>query len=138
MTRLVLWVAALWSSSLGLIGFLVVPLLFARLPTPAMAGNMAAGLFQAQTWISLLCGLVLLLSARSNRPTPLALRSSTVYMFITAGMLLAFLSEFAVAPHIVARDNLRLWHGIGSAMFALQFLSASLVFWKLTPPAHVP
>ncbi|MEI6599591.1 MAG: DUF4149 domain-containing protein [Comamonadaceae bacterium] len=138
MTRLVLWVAALWSSSLGLIGFLVVPLLFARLPTPAMAGNMAAGLFQAQTWISLLCGLVLLLGARSNRPTPLALRSSTVYMFITAGMLLAFLSEFAVAPHIVARDNLRLWHGIGSAMFALQFLFASLVFWKLTPPAHVP
>ena len=138
MTRLVLWVAALWSSSLGLIGFLVVPLLFARLPTPAMAGNMAAGLFQAQTWISLLCGLVLLLGARSNRPTPLALRSSTVYMFITAGMLLAFLSEFAVAPHIVARDNLRLWHGIGSAMFALQFLFASLVFWKLTPSAPVP
>jgi len=138
MTRLVLWVAALWSSSLGLIGFLVVPLLFARLPTPAMAGNMAAGLFQAQTWISLLCGLVLLLSARSTRPTPFALRSSTVFLFITAGMLLAFLSEFAVAPHIVARENLRLWHGIGSAMFALQFLFASLVFWKLTPPAHVP
>jgi hypothetical protein len=135
MTRLAIWVAALWSGSLGLIGFLVVPLLFARLPTPAMAGNMAACLFQAQTWISLLCGLVLLLSARSNRPTPLALRSSTVYMFITAGMLLAFLSEFAVAPHIVARDNLRLWHGIGSAMFALQFLFASLVFWKLTPLA---
>ena len=138
MTRLALWAVALWWSSLGLIGFLVVPLLFARLPTPAMAGNMAAGLFQAQTWISLLCGLVLLLGARSNRPTPLALRSSTVYMFITAGMLLAFLSEFAVAPHIVARENLRLWHGIGSAMFALQFLFASLVFWKLTPPAHVP
>jgi hypothetical protein len=55
-------------------------------------------------------------------------------MFITGGMLLALLSEFAVAPHILARDNLRLWHSIGSAMFALQFLLVSVVFWKLTPP----
>ena len=138
MTRLVLWVAALWWSSLGLIGLVVVPLLFARLPTPAMAGHMAGGLFQAQSWISLLCGLVLLLSGQSRRLTLPTLRSPAVFMCITAGMLLAFLSEFAVAPHIVARENLRLWHGIGSAMFALQFLFASLVFWKLTPPAPVP
>jgi hypothetical protein len=58
-------------------------------------------------------------------------------MFITAGMLLAFLSEFAVAPRILARENLRLWHGIGSAMFALQFLFVSLVFWKVTSPASI-
>ena len=137
MTRLVLWVAALWWSSLGLIGFLVVPLLFARLPTPAMAGHMAGGLFQAQSWISLLCGLVLLLSGQSKRLTLPTLRSPTVVMCITAGMLLALLSEFAVAPHILARENLRLWHGIGSAMFALQFLFASIVMWKLTPPAPI-
>jgi hypothetical protein len=138
MTRLVLWAAALWWSSLGLIGFLVVPLLFARLPTPAMAGNMAAGLFQAQTWISLLCGLLLLLGGQSRGPVPLALRWPTVFMFITGGMLLALLSEFAVAPHILARENLRLWHSLGSAMFALQFLLVSLVFWKLTPPTVIP
>jgi len=137
MTRLVLWVAALWWSSLGLIGLVVVPLLFARLPTPAMAGNMAGALFQAQSWISLLCGLVLLLGRQSRRPVPLGLRSPTVFMFITGGMLLALLSEFAVAPHILARENLRLWHGIGSAMFALQFLFASIVMWKLTPPAPI-
>ena len=137
MTRFALWAAALWWSSLGLIGFLVVPLLFARLPTPAMAGNMAAGLFQVQTWISLVCGLVLLLSGQSRRRTSPALLSPAVLMFIMAGMLLALLSEFAVAPRILARDNLRLWHGIGSAMYALQFLFVSLVFWKLTPPASI-
>jgi len=137
MTRLALLVAALWWSSLGLIGFLVVPLLFARLPTPAMAGAMAGALFQAQSWISLLCGLVLLLGRQSRRPVPLGLRSPTVFMFITGGMLLALLSEFAVAPHILARENLRLWHGIGSAMFALQFLFASIVVWKLAPPAPI-
>ena len=137
MTRHALLVAALWWSSLGLIGLVVVPLLFARLPTPAMAGNMAGALFQAQSWISLLCGLVLLLSGQSRRLTLPTLRSPTVFMCITAGMLLALLSEFAVAPRILARENLRLWHSIGSAMFALQFLLASIVVWKLTPPAPI-
>ena len=35
--------------------------------------------------------------------------------FVLAGMLLALLAEFAVAPRIVARENLKLWHGVGSA-----------------------
>ena len=40
--RLPVLVAALWWGSLTTIGFLVVPLLFAHLPTPAVAGAMAA------------------------------------------------------------------------------------------------
>ena len=35
-------------------------------------------------------------------------------VFVLAGMLLALLAEFAVAPRIVARQNLPLWHGVGS------------------------
>ncbi len=52
--------------------------------------------------------------------------------FILGGMLLALLSEFAVAPRIVARENLRLWHSVGSAMYVLQWVCAAFVFWKLT------
>jgi len=55
------WLAALWWGSLTTVGFFVVPMLFANLPTPAMAGNMAAKLFSAQTWVALICGLLLLL-----------------------------------------------------------------------------
>ena len=133
MSRLAVWVAALWCCSLGLIGFLVVPMLFAHLPTPALAGSMAAKLFQAQTWLSLVCGLVLLMSTRSRR-APMVL-APQVLLLVMGGMLLALLSEFAVAPHIVARENLRLWHSIGSIMFVLQWVCATLVFWKLTPSA---
>ena len=133
MSRLAVWVAALWCCSLGLIGFLVVPMLFAHLPTPALAGSMAAKLFQAQTWLSLVCGLVLLMRTRSRR-APMVL-APQVLLLVMGGMLLALLSEFAVAPHIVARENLRLWHGIGSIMFVLQWVCATLVFWKLTPSA---
>ncbi len=131
MSRLAVWVAALWCCSLGLIGFLVVPLLFANLPTPAIAGSMAAKLFQAQTWLSLLCGVILLVSTRSKRMN--VVLAPEVLLSVMGGMLLALLSEFAVAPHIVARENLRLWHSIGSIMFVLQWVCATLVFWKLTP-----
>ncbi|MDD5334184.1 MAG: DUF4149 domain-containing protein [Rhodoferax sp.] len=130
MSRLPVWVAALWWASLSTIGFLVVPLLFAHLPTPALAGGMAAKLFSAQTWLSCSCGLFLLLRSNpSAKGVPVA---QQVLIFIVAGMLLALLSEFAVAPRIVARENLRLWHSVGSAMFVLQWLCAALVFWKLT------
>jgi hypothetical protein len=49
-----------------------------------------------------------------------------------AGLLLAVLVEFGVAPNIVnARaggGNLRLWHGLGSAMYLAQWLAAG---WTL-------
>ena len=50
-----LWLTALWWGSLTTVGFLVVPLLFVHLPTPAMAGGMAAKLFTAQTTVSAVC-----------------------------------------------------------------------------------
>jgi hypothetical protein len=52
-------------------------------------------------------------------------------MLTLAGALLALLVEFGVSPHIVARDNLALWHGLGSAMYFAQWVCALLVFGKL-------
>lgn len=133
MSRLPIFAAALWWGSLSSIGFLVVPLLFAHLPTPALAGGMAARLFAAQTWVSVGCGLLLLLSFRSNRPLAPVADAQAATIFILAGLLLALLSEFAVAPRIVARENLALWHRVGSAMYLLQWLCAGVTLWKLTP-----
>lgn len=53
-------------------------------------------------------------------------------VFIFFGILLALLSEFAVAPRIIARQDLRLWHSVGTVMYVLQWLCASVTFWKLT------
>jgi len=52
-------------------------------------------------------------------------------MLCLAGALLALLVEFGVSPHIVARDNLRLWHGVGTAMYFAQWLCALAAFGKL-------
>ena len=136
--RVAAFAAALWWGSLTAVGFMVVPLLFKFLPTPAMAGHMAARLFTAQTWVSVACGVVLLLVSRSNRPSALSGRAQAALVFIVLGMLLALLIEFAVAPRIVARENLRLWHGAGSVMYVVQWLCAAAVLWRITAQPREP
>jgi len=132
--RLPLWAAAFWWGSLTTIGFLVVPLLFAYLPTPAMAGTMAARLFTAQTWVSVVCALLLLLLSRSRAVNDEGETSlQAVRLYVIGGLLLALLVEFAVAPRIVARENLPLWHGMGSAMYVLQWGCAAVTLWRLGP-----
>jgi Domain of unknown function (DUF4149) len=135
MRSLPLWVAAIWWGSLSTLGFFVVPMLFMHLPSPAMAGGMAAKLFTVQTAISTGCGLLLLILFRSNKPLAPVETAQAAIVFVAGGLLLALLVEFGVAPHIVARDNLALWHRVGSAMYLVQWLCAAVVFGKLARQA---
>lgn len=128
------WVAALWWGSLTTLGFGVVPLLFVHLPTAALAGAMAAKLFEVQTWVSAVLGLLLLMASGTGLATT-AQRTRGTTAFIIGGMLLALLAEFAVAPRIVARENLRWWHGAGSAMYLLQWCCAAATLWRMMKPA---
>ena len=126
--------AALWWGSLTTIGFLVVPLLFANLATPADAGRMAAKLFTAQTWVSIGCGLVVMMSARASEEVASLDWKHGALLYLFAGVLLALLAEFAVAPHILARQDLQFWHSMGSGMYLLQWVCAATVFWKVARP----
>ena len=127
MARLQIFLAALWWGSLTTVGFMVVPMLFVYLETPAIAGQMAAKLFSVQTWLAVACGVLLLLAAkrqnldRVHAPSP----------WVIAGMLLALLIELAVKPHIMARDNLALWHNLGTAFYVLQWVCAGKVLLAL-------
>lgn len=129
--RLPLLAAALWWGSLSAIGFMAVPMLFAHLPTPAMAGAMAARLFEAQTYVSIACcALLLVISKRRHAEKPEEWAQAAL-VFIILGLLLALLVQYGVAPRIVARQNLKLWHGVGSVMYAGQWLCALAVLWRL-------
>ncbi len=133
-----LWIAAVWWGSLTTLGFFVVPMLFAHLPTPAMAGAMAARLFTVQTAISAVSGMVLLMLFRSKMSlTPVDIAQSAT-LFVVGGVLLALLVEFGVSPHIIARDNLALWHGVGTGMYVAQWVCAGVVFGKLSVRRGVP
>ena len=126
--------AGLWWGSLSAVGFLVVPMLFAKLGTPAMAGGMAAHLFSAQTWVGTGSGLLLLMLLRpSDDPGNAVPVWPTAWLgFVLAAMLCALISEFGVAPRIVARDNLKLWHSLGSALYLLQWILVGVLFWRLS------
>ena len=127
--------AALWWGSLTTLGFFVVPMLFSKLVTPAMAGNMAAQLFAAQTWVSVACAMLLLLLLGVKKSSSMAVASVNynfgATIFIVTGLLLTLLVTFGVSPKIVARENLKLWHAVGSAMYLLQWLCACVVLYKV-------
>ncbi len=133
--RLPLWAAALWWGSLTTLGFLVVPLLFVHLPSPALAGGMAAKLFTEQTWLTVVCTLLLLLASRPRDDGPATAQDAALHavrLTVVAGLLLALLVEFAVAPRIVARENLVLWHRVGSALYVLQWFCAAITYGRLS------
>ena len=132
MQRLPIFAAALWWGSLSAIGFMAVPMLFANLPQVAMAGFMAAKLFAAQTWVSIACCLVLLVLAKDKQSNTLHAWAKAVIGFVIGGMLLALLLQYGVSPKIVARENLKLWHSLGPLMYALQWLCAAVVLWRVS------
>lgn len=138
--RVSILLAALWWGGISALSFLAVPTLFAQLGSPAVAGPVAARLFSMQCYAGLLLGLALLMilrrgNERGGAPEGAAL---TTLGIVVLGMMLALLQEFAVAQNIVSArasgGNLRLWHGVGTAMVLGQWLCAGAVLWRLTRP----
>jgi len=134
--RFGLMLAALWWGSLTALGFLVVPMLFTYLPSPVAAGQMAARLFTAQTWLSVGCSMFLLLLCNQKEAIKPDLRARAAIVFIVSGLLLAVLVEFGLSPRIVSAradgGNLKLLHGLGSAMYFGQWLCAGFTLWRLS------
>ncbi len=134
--RFVVLLSALWWGSLSGLGFVVVPLLFMHLGSPAQAGAIAAKLFTAQTWLSVACAMLLLMLLNKRDDVEVVPESRKAMAWVVAGMLLALLVEFGIAAQIVSArstgGNLRLWHGLGSAMYLGQWLCSSLLLWRLT------
>jgi hypothetical protein len=126
--------AALWWGSLSAL-FITVPLLFTHLPSRTLAGNTAAHLFTAQSWISACCTLLLLMltrTAQTDAPSCAPQRTDHgLLLWVVSGLLLALLLEYAVAPHIIARDHLALWHTVGALMLAAQWVCALMALWRL-------
>jgi hypothetical protein len=131
MRTLPLWISAAWAMSLSTLGLFVVPMLFANLATPAVAGTIAAKLFAAQTGISVVCALLLLLTFRSEKQWVGLVAAQSATLYVLSGALMALLVEFGVSPRIIAREDLAFWHAIGSAMYFVQWLCALVVFEKL-------
>ena len=136
--RQAILLAALWWGGITALSFLAVPLLFASLGSPAVAGPVAAKVFSLQCRVGLVLGLALLLILRRWRgeATAIAPAALTTMGFVLFAMLLALLQEFGVAQNIVTArasgGNLRLWHAVGSVMVLGQWLCAGVVLWRVS------
>jgi hypothetical protein len=103
---LTLWVGGLWT-----IGYIVAPALFANLEDRALAGTLAAVMFEIIAWIGLVCGAVLLLINQLQRPQG----RLNWRMLVLVGMLaLVALGQFLLGPLMA---DLRSAGGAGSAAF---------------------
>lgn len=115
---LTFWVGSLWT-----IGYVVAPTLFATLDDRSLAGRIAGDLFQAATWISAVCGGLLLLLWLFGRSR---VRRGARFWIVIAMLALIATGEWLVGPVLAETPRgtraFGLWHGVS----ALLYLSASL------------
>ncbi len=133
----------LWAGSLWTIGYLAAPVLFATLPDRMLAGSVAGSLFRVEAWLSVACGVLLLIGFYRDRE--FAKRRDC--MLLVAGMLcclavgyfglqpfMAALKETAAANGGVmddaARSRFGLLHGVASLIYLLQSLLAIALVLK--------
>ena len=134
LTRLL--VLAFWCASWSVIGLVVVPMLFVYLPTAQTAGQMAAKLFTAQTYLALGFVGIWLWGAVStfvrNPLGPYFFHHSVVWWVLASG-LCSLMLEFVVAPQILLRENLAFWHQLGTGLYLAQGVG---VVWALYKEAR--
>ena len=143
LSRLRVLLVTLWAGSLWTVGYLVAPVLFASLPDRPVAGSIAGMLFRAQAWLSLACGLLLLLlvwldKSLSPKRTPVIL--------VIAMLACVLLGYFALQPFMAEirtaaanngglmdeamRSRFGMLHGLASVIYLLQSVLAVVLVTK--------
>lgn len=133
--RLAVLLAMLWWGVLTGLAFVAVPLLFARLGSPAVAGPVAAELFSVVARLSMVGGAGAVLYLVFFRHLPQSRqRSFALFLAILAAVAAACQETWVAERILTARTtggDLRLWHGMGSLLVLIQWLSALGVSWVL-------
>jgi hypothetical protein len=130
-----LLVATFWVGSIWTIGYVVAPTLFASLSDKALAGTLAGNLFRIEAWISVCCGLILVMLARKASDD---VDSRKRDFWLVVGMLLCTLiGYFALQPFMAAlraaagpggvmasdaKAQFGILHGVSSLIYLIQSL----------------
>jgi hypothetical protein len=134
-----LW-AGLWWGAITALAFVAVPMLFAKLGSPAVAGPVAAAFFSVVCKLSLLSAAILLVFFKRFKPLTIDAKGfpapALSLVFLAVAACAALLQDFWVAHQIITAratgGNLPLWHGLGSVLVLVQWLCAGAVLWRLT------
>jgi len=146
--RLFLILAGLWVGSLCTVGFLVVPTIFASLQDRQVAGMIAAAIFQAEAYVSVLVCVALLLMVNTLIKRNIENYRSTRWVILVL-LLISALTCFGFIPYmnslrqealllgipVMASPSAALFgrlHGISSGLFVLQGVLGLLMVWRLS------
>ncbi|MBA4257164.1 MAG: DUF4149 domain-containing protein [Polaromonas sp.] len=134
--RIAVMVAALWWGAITALAFVAVPMLFARLGSPAQAGPVAAALFEVVCQVTWGAAALLLVFYVRFRPSPLDSKAVPAIILLILAAMSAVVQAGWVAPQIVTArasgGNLQLWHSLGSALVLVQWAAAGVSLWWLT------
>ncbi len=132
---------SLWVGSLWVIGYLVVPVLFASLGDRVLAGQVAGLLFSISGWLGLGAAvyLILFLLFRHGKSAV----SQTAFRLVVLMVLLLAINQFGIQPLMgqmkldvlpedvmasALRDRFVFWHGVSSVLYLVQ---SALGLWLL-------
>lgn len=118
-------VIALWAGSLWTVGFLAAPLLFASLPSHALAGMAARHLFMGVEYLDIACGLFMLGSLWLNKAAGYRRAAASL---ISVMLILTVVSLLVIDPWL---DHVKLVDGAGSGQFIWAHTLASVVYGVL-------
>lgn len=135
----------LWAGSLWTVGYLVAPLLFASLPDRSLAGTIVGLLFRAEAWLSLSCGLLLLIMVVLDKT--ISIKRSMVTLII-AMMSCVLVGYFGLQPWMseiraaaaneggvmdeALRSRFGMLHGVASVIYLVQSVLAVVLVVKTT------
>jgi len=146
--RLFLILAGLWVGSLCTVGFLVVPTIFANLQDRQVAGMIAAAIFQAEAYLSVLVCVALLLLANFLIKRSIENYRSVRWVILVL-LLISALTCFGIIPYmnglrtealllgmpVMASPSAALFgrlHGISSGLFLLQSALGLWMVWRIS------
>ena len=133
-------VVTLWVGGMWVAGFVVAPLLFARLSDRELAGIIAGKLFTTIALIGLACALYLI-AYRLIRFGASSLKQGFFWV-VVAMLILTLVGEFGIQPILaglkeealpkkvmesVLRDRFMTWHGVASGVFVIQSVLGALL-----------
>jgi len=131
-----LLIATLWVGSLWTVGFLAAPTLFATFDK-VLAGTIAASLFRSEAWLSVACGILLLvLQKQQDRRVEVqliaAMLACTLIGHFALQPFMAALREAAGPAGVMASDAKRqfgILHGASMVIYLLDsLLGVALIF----------
>ena len=145
--RLFILIAGVWVGSLFTVGYLVVPTIFANLQDRQVAGMIAAAIFQAEAYVSVLVCVALLLLANTLIKRKVDNYRNTRWVVLVL-LLISALTCFGFIPYmnalrqealllgmpVMASTSASLFgrlHGISSGLFLIQSLLGLWMVWRL-------